>query len=177
MRHLNTIRTILNSLDVGEPVVEIRLRNKTSIQTIEKSWTPDLVGDSFHETLIKQNTRRTTTSGPSRRYVVDVTGSISNIRSVVFGNVMGIFSESCPNKSPRRTKLHKDLSLLIRSLHRSEDDSDVVNLVFDIVQYYDSVTKEYTLKDTKNSVHRSNIYQLLNILEQKHGSNKEISNG
>jgi hypothetical protein len=82
---------------------------------------------------------------------------------------MSVVSESCPNKEPRRTSLYKNINSLVRAINHSSASTEALALMFDIYEYYTSVTKELSLKNESNSVHRKNIYYLINALEQKHG--------
>lgn len=177
MNHVDTLRAILNSVSPGEPVFTLRLSGPANIRTVESPWSANVSGNSFHELLVKNYARRTLALDHSNKkvYTIDVNNSISSIKESIGPQVMDIFMKVCPNTNPRRTKLFKDVQNMIRRLHTKDDNHPLLNFAFDIVQYYDSVTKEFSIKDRQNDVHRKNMYQLFNIMEQKHGS-KENGN-
>lgn len=174
MKHFDTIKEILGTLDPGQPVVTIKLNGTTNLRLVEKSWSANIVSGSFYNDLINEFSRRKIVpTGPDRGYVVDVDNTLSNIKDHVVSSMIKIYSDSCPSKEPRRTKLYKQIYSLVRSANRS-DKTELLSFMFDIAQYNDSVTRELPLRNSANDVHRKNIYKLFEIMENKHGS-KESS--
>jgi hypothetical protein len=179
MKHFDKIRDILSSLDLGRPEVTVALVNAYNIRIKEYNWSPNLPENSFHESMVNSFARRNRIDhGENKGYAIDVTTTLEAIRQHVTYNFIAIFMEACPNKEPRRTALYKDILAISRRLQHNynSDKEEALSLVFDIYDYYWSVTRQFTLNDAVNKVHQKNIYHLLNILEQKHGR-KENSNG
>ena len=179
MKHFDKIGDILSSLDLGKPEVVVALVNAYNIRIKEHNWSPNLPENSFHESMINSFARRNRKDhGENKGYVIDVTMTLEAIRQHVVYNFMAIFMEACPNKEPRRTALYKDILAISRRLQHNynKEKEEALSLVFDISEYYWSVTRQFPLNDVVNKVHQKNIYHLLNILEQKHGR-KENSNG
>lgn len=169
MMHEETIMSMLKQLDPGEPVVKIRLQGARSLKVEQLAWAPNLPGDSFHEFLINSHTtRHLIFGGPHKGYVIDERGSWSNIRSSVISDFSKVLSDAIPNKNPRRTDIFKK----VHNLLRNRINTELLNFIFDVSQYHWSVTKEVSLKHESNDVHRKNIYHLIKLLEQRHGSKK-----
>ena len=171
MNNFNKIKEIIQSLDPGEPVQVIKISNKNNIRVIEKSWTPGLTGDSLHEKLVNSYaTRKIRIIDGQASYVVDTDTIISNIKAFMGSEIVEVFRLVYPGSNAKRSNLYKSIFDISRKIKNSDNDSAALNFSFDVLQYYYSVTKELSIKDTANDVHRKNIYQLFNILEQKHGS-------
>lgn len=178
MKHFDKIKDILAEVDPGRPVVQVILSGSNNLRIREYPWSPNLQEDSFHKSMVNQFTRRDRViSGDNKGYSIDVTNTVDAIRAHVVYNFIHVFTEACPNKEPRRTSLYKSIVALTRQLNNRYDEHnlDALSLMFDIYEYYWSTTKEVSLNNETNSVHRKNIYHLINILEQKHGR-KENSN-
>lgn len=171
MKHFEIINKLLNTVDIGEHIVSIKLNSSNNnIRLVHTKWSANVDGDSFHASLVNQFCHRTLVAhGPDKGYRIDVENTISNIKDSVLNNMMQIFKQSCPNKDPRRTKLYKSVLHLVKVAHRS-DKVDLLNFMFDIAQYHYSVTKEVSLSDPSNKSHKNNIFKLFEIMENKHGS-------
>ena len=171
MKHFEIINKLLNTVDVGEHKLIIKLNSgSNNIRLVHTKWSANIGDDSFHASLVNQFChRKLLTHGPDKGYSIDIENTISNIKDSVLGTIMQIYKESCPSKDPRRTKLYKNILSLVRSAGRP-DKLDLLNFMFDIAQYYHSVTKEVPLFDPSNKTHKNNIFKLFEIMENKHGS-------
>jgi hypothetical protein len=174
VRHFDIITDILSTVNVGQPVLTIKLNGTSNLRVIENSWSANITERSFHHDLAKDFAKRKMVVNDSDKgYAIDLDSTLSNIKDHVLGSILKIYSDSCPNKEPRRTKLYRQIYSLVRSANRP-DKTELLNFMFDIAQYADSVTREFLLTNPSNEVHRKNIYKLFEIMESKHGS-KESS--
>lgn len=173
MNHAEKIKDILSRVNTGLPILKIKLSgDKTSLRSSENvEWKPEVDGDSFHENLVKVHAMRKkmmTTTSESRGYAIDMDSTLSQINSRVIGEIMPLYSLVCFNANPKRTKLYKQISLTVRRVGRQESDG-LLNFIFDVVQYYHSVSYEKAITHEDNVTHRKNILKLLEIMEQKYG--------
>ena len=171
MKHFEIINNLLNTVDVGEHTLTIKLNSSNNnIKLVQTKWSANVIDDSFHASLVNQFChRKLVTHGLNKGYSIDVEVTLEYIKNNVIGSIMQIYKEACPSKDPRRTKLYKNILSLVRTANRS-DKINLVNFMFDIAQYHSSVTKELSLSDPSNKTHRNNIYKLFEIMENKHGS-------
>jgi hypothetical protein len=173
MSHSDKIKSVLSQIDPGKPILRVRIsHDKTALRSSEiGSWQPNIGGDSFHEKLVKEFVRRKIQNSYSPKgYVIDVDVTLSNINSHMTNEVLPLYSKVCFNSSPRRTKLYKQLILTLKKLNRGQNEN-LLNFIFDVVQYADSASRENSLTHPDNIVHRKNILKLFEIMEKKHGSN------
>lgn len=172
MKHFDVITDILNTVDPGQPVVTIKLNGTSNLRLVENSWVAKINESSFHHDLAKDfSKRKMVSNGADKGYVIDLEHTLSNIKDHVVSSMLKIYSDSCPNKEPRRTKLYRQIYSLVRSANR-HDKTELLSFMFDIAQYNDSVTREVPLTNVVNQVHRKNIHKLFEIMESKHGSEK-----
>jgi hypothetical protein len=172
MNHAEKIKDILSRVNTGLPILKIKLSgDKTSLRGSEIiEWKPEVDGDSFHENLVKTYAMRKKmmTNSDSRGYAIDIDSTLSQINNRVIGDILPLYSAVCFNSNPKRTKLYKQILLTVRRVGRQENDG-LLNFIFDVVQYHDSVSRENAITHEDNATHRKNILKLLEIMEQKYG--------
>lgn len=172
MNHSEKIKDILSEINPGLPILKVRLSsNKISLRNSEiGDWNPNVNGDSFHENLVKQFAKRKMTNCyPDKGYAVDVETTLRDINNYVINESLPLYSSVCFNSNPRRTKLYKQISFMLKKAGRDQNDS-LLNFLFDVNQYAQSVSKDIPITHQDNIVHRKNILKLFEIMEQKHGS-------
>lgn len=172
MNHSEKIKDILADVNPGLSVLKIRLsNNKTSLRSSEfGDWKPDVGGDSFHENLVKQFAKRKMINSYSDKgYAVDVETTLRDINNYIINQALPLYSTVCLNSNPRRTKLYRQIFFTLKKAGRDQNDS-LLNFLFDVTQYAESVSKDIPITHQDNAVHRKNILKLFEIMEQKHGS-------
>ena len=176
----NQITQILETIDPGPPVVKLVNNGGHSIAISAPYWNPELASqlleDTYINSLIKRNIRREMkTDGLNKGYYVDRSGTLSNIKNEVCDTFLSMAQYIIEAKEPRRTSLWKSCKEIRKKAHRADFNDELFTTLFDLSDYYYSVTKENgDIRSTENVVHRKNMLYILKSMEQKYGKQNNI---
>ena len=170
MNYRYKINKILNDIDPGKAEFRINVSDRY-IQPRIKSWEVTLEGDGFYEEAINKYANREFLS-KEKKFIIDREETISTIQHRVMGRAEQMFRTCSPAKAPKRTKAYKTFRTV---LYDNKGTIDFVNSIFDIAEYYHTITKTDSITDDKNDVHRKNIFQLLCLMEKNYGSKGKTS--
>lgn len=163
------IISLLETIDVGQPIVKL-INRSHSIYVQQLPWSVNLVGDTFMHHVINNNIyREALFIGEKKGYRIDNQSTLHNIKNSVLNDFLNIVVEVMPNKEPRRTNLWHSLKSIKRKANHSDFDSEIFTEIFDVSDYFFTVTRESSIKSSQNQVHRTNILHILKSMEQKHG--------
>ena len=171
MNYVDKINSKLEGLDLGKPVFFLSVSPHV-IRVNPNSWVPDIEENDMYDTLIKQHCNRSF-SKTNKNYFIDNDLVVSRIKDDILTNTINIFLQCSPAKEPKRTKAYKSFRTI---LGKNRSRIDFVNSLFDINEYYQSMTKTESIKSPNNDVHRKNIYQLLCLMEKSYGKAETNSN-
>jgi hypothetical protein len=170
MMRSQQIISILDTVDPGLPIVKLVKKNSSNISTENMPWTCQIHEDTFISSLIKTNIKREVKFiGSDRGFYIDKSSTLSYIKQEVIDNFLNIAQQIIPGKEPRRTNLWRACKVIRRKASAVHFDGELFTTVFDLSDYYFSVTKEFDLKSETNKVHRNNLLHILKSMEQKYG--------
>lgn len=165
MSYKAKIDEVLDSLDLGSAKFNLNIR-KDSIRVNEQKWifNPS-AGSTVYKDIVGKVMNRTFNKD-SNKYEFDRERIYRDSYRLVRDDLNHIFQQCSPAKEPRRTKLYKTFSAILKECHGK---TEFVNSLFDIAEYYYTVTETESIKSQKNDVHRKNIFQLISLMEKSYG--------
>lgn len=163
------VDSIVSSLDVGIPIYTLNFR-QTNISVSNSSWKPTIDDSDFVGSLVKKYINRRLDL-KNRRYNLNTDELYSNIGDHSVSYLREIFSACSPYSEPRRTNVYKDFMAVINANQR---DAEFQQAAFDLCEYYWNQTRTESIRSKNNDVHRTNIYNLLLLMEKRYG--KKSSN-
>ena len=173
LNYKQKINKILDDVNPGDAEFKLNVSERY-IRPRVKSWKADVMGQGFYEDHVNRYAYREFIP-TEKKYIINREETIEQIEHRVLSLIDGVFKLCSPNKAPRRTKIYKSFRTI---LYANKGRIDFMNSVFDIAEYYKSVTTEKAIATETNDVHRKNIYQLLCLMEKNYGSKREEnSNG
>ena len=164
MDYREKISSVINNMDLGEPIFQVDLsRNRVNLS--EASWSADLNEGDLIDRLVNRHARRSF-SRTEKKYTIDTECAIQDSEREVMRDIIDIFIRCSPNAKPRRTIIFKDF---YNAVDCNKHNDEFKSAMFDIYEYYFDNTLTESISSTNNDVHRTNIYQLLCLMEKKYG--------
>jgi len=171
--YLDKINKILDNINPGSSEFKLIITGRY-LKPKASEWNTNLPEEGFYEYYINRHAHRTFNID-KKKWILDKDTTINQIESSILNSIDGIFRKCSPNKAPRRTKIYKSFCQVV---YNNKGTIEFINSVFDIAEYYKSVTGVKSIITETNDVHRKNIYQLLCLMEKNYGSKREKnSNG
>lgn len=171
MNYIDKINSRVEGLDVGKPIFEMHVAESV-IRLSGQQWSPDLDDNDWYNLLVNKSCNRTFNK-ERKEYYIDKDATVGRIKHDVIRSITEIFKKCSPAKEPKRTKAYRNFRAIIEE---NRSTIDFINSIFDVAEFFYSVTKTESIKHPKNDVHRKNIYQLLCLMEKSYGKAKTNSN-
>lgn len=169
MSYQDKIREVIKNMHLGTAEFKVDVYDKR-IALIEYEWDHGLDTHNFIGFLVASYGDRAYDL-TFRRYTMDADNVIGRSEKYIMGNIIGVFKACSPYNQPKRTKVYKDFCDVVRNNRR---DEEFKKSIFDIHEYYFNSTLTDSIKHRNNDVHRTNVYQLLCLMEKSYG--KKTSN-
>lgn len=167
MSYAERIKTVVDNLDLKKPVFHLTV-TRNRIETEEDRWDPDLDEDDVLSFYINRYTRRKYDT-VEKTYYVDSSMAIKGLEDEMYRNSIDMFMKTSPNKEPRRTNIYRSFcNMLEENIYKQEFKDSL----FNIYEYFWSNTRDKQITHKENSVHRTNIYNLLCLMEKSYGKNR-----
>lgn len=164
MGYVDKINDVLNNIDLGKPIFEVRI-GSNEITLNENGWDPDLDESICIDGFISKYARRRY-SKTDKEYYVDIETTTTEIEHDVMRKILDVFIKCSPNTKPRRTNIFRNFYHVVE---QNRNVQEFKNSIFDIYEYYFNSTLTETIDHNNNDVHRKNIYQLLCLMEKSYG--------
>jgi len=165
MSYAERIKTIVNGLDLKKPIFNLNvLQNRIELE--EESWHPDLDDNDVISFYVNRYTRR---QFSDRKYSVDHTIAVKALEEDLYSCAVDMFTKTSPNKEPRRTNLYRSYCEIVRDNLYKQEFKDSI---FNIYEYFWNSTRDKQITHRDNDVHRTNIYNLLCLMEKSYGKNR-----
>ncbi len=165
MSYKEKINNILDEIEINNSKFTLIIK-KNLIRINEPSWTPSFKNiEGFYEFNLRNHIQRSFNK-ESKKYVINKEKTITYLVEGVLSNLRHIFTRCSPAKKPPRTKAYKDF---FETLRKNRNNEAFINSIFDISEYFYTITKSGSISHVDNDVHRKNIYQLLCLMGKKYG--------
>ncbi len=167
MSYIDKIDKILDTVVFGDVELNLGITD-TRVTPKRDTWSITLDGDDFYSRNVKYYAKRTLDAAKSK-WMINRNEVISSIENRVHSRARTLFTHVSPAKAPKRTKIYKSFCTV---LEKNKGKIEFMNSLFDIAEYRYSVTSTESILSKTNDVHRTNIYQLLCLMEKRYGQEK-----
>lgn len=171
MNYIEKMENLLDSLDTGGSKFEIRVGDEF-LRVVDSKWEPDFVTEGFYEDNLEDYISRYF-DRDLKEYTINKDKTIRVLEDHIIHSMYGIFINCSPAKEPTRTKAYKGF---IATLKDNKGKIEFTNSLFDIAEYFYSVTRTHSIKKEVNDIHRKNIFQILCLMEKNNAKRKKNSN-
>jgi len=173
MSYKDKISAVVDTLDLGKVEFEVVV-NAASIRVHQEKWNAN-IGGSFYNELVNGRAVRRFNVDKNKFYIES--SIVSLIKSDVIYDLKDIYCVCSPAKNVRATKGWKRFNVMLNDYKYANNIDKEINTLFDICEYHYSVTRTDSIISATNNVHRTNIFQLLSLMEKSYGKEREkISN-
>lgn len=172
---IQALRDKVSSVYIGDVVASLDLNyNSTALTVNFPQFSPNLAEDTFDNTLINRNILVDhNLFGYDKGSKIDVKQTVARIHQQVVDGLLPMLTSVLENKAPRQTKIFQDMRKLRKKLARESVESKIFSDIYDVSDYYFSVTKEKDIRSSDNAVHRKNVLALLKRIVEVYGKQND----
>ena len=165
MSYIEEITKVLDAIEIEPAIFKVEVsKSYISLQRPDVKYKLDL--DTFYGSLLDSTGIIKNFSSIEKEFQIDYESTcVQALNDVLYG-IRYVFNKCSPAKEVRRTKAYKIFNSILSDNRNNEE---FITNIFNIYEYYLHSTKEYTITNNINDVHRKNIFQLLCLMEKKYG--------
>jgi len=163
----NRVNSIVDNIDLGKPVYEVTLSEKR-IKASLPHFNMNIDGEDFVSRCVERWMSRDYVSSENK-FEINKEEIIEKTERQVHRNIIDLFIACSPYAKPRRTAIFKKFYYVVDENNNNEEFK---KSIFDIYEYFYNNTRTESITHSSNDAHRTNIYQLLCLMERKYGKQK-----
>ena len=171
MNYIEKINNVISGLDLKKPIFSISILD-SRINAEDDRWESGLEETSLVNHYINRHATRKY-DPKLRKYVICSSDTIKMVEEDLGYNLISVFMACSPFDEPRRSKIYKSFCEVLRA---NMGDQEFKNSIFNIYEYYYNCTINLKITHSSNDVHRTNIYNLLCLMEKRYGQNGTQNN-